>query len=222
VGSYLVRRFGLMLLTLFGISVIIFLMLRLAPGNIADILFDAAGFVDPAEKAKIMEDLGLDKPLPVQYAQWIGGLLQGDLGYSYVSDRPAIREILPRIPITAKVGGLALAFAVLIGVPLGVISAVRQNTRLDYFLRVISLSGLSMPAFWLGLLVLMFFVSYFGTIPIYTDAPQSFLAELGMYSIPAAVVGFRSSALMTRLTRSSMLEVLRQDYIRTARSKGAS
>src|SRR5215831_10781962 len=92
VGSYLVRRFGLMLLTLFGISVIIFLMLRLAPGNIADILFDAAGFVDPAEKTQIMKDLGLDKPLPMQYAQWIGGLLQGDLGYSYVSDRPAIRE----------------------------------------------------------------------------------------------------------------------------------
>ena len=221
-GSYLVRRFGLMLLTLFGISVIIFLMLRIAPGNIADILFDAAGFVDPAEKATIMKDLGLDKPIPVQYASWIGGLLQGDLGYSYVSDRPAIREILPRIPITAKVAGLALSFAVLIGVPLGVISAVKQNTRLDYFLRVISLSGLSMPAFWLGLLVLMFFVSYFGTIPIYTDAPQSFWAALGMYSIPAAVVGFRSSALMTRLTRSSMLEVLRQDYIRTARSKGAS
>ena len=107
-GSYLVRRFGLMLLTLFGISVIIFLMLRLAPGNIADILFDAAGFVDPAEKTQIMKDLGLDKPLPVQYAQWIGGLLQGDLGYSYVSDRPAIREILPRIPITAKVGGPGL------------------------------------------------------------------------------------------------------------------
>src|SRR6202022_4334520 len=154
VGSYLVRRFGLMLLTLFGIPVIIFLMLRLAPAHIADMLLDAAGFhdpVEPGEKAKIMEDLGLDKPLPVQYAQWIGGLLQGDLAYSYVSAQPAIREILPRIPITAKVGGLALAFAVLIGVPLGVISAVRQNTRLDYFLRVVSLSGLSMPAFWLGL-----------------------------------------------------------------------
>src|SRR5215471_15956167 len=173
VGSYLVRRFGLMLLTLFGISVIIFLMLRLAPGNIADILFDAAGFVDPAEKAQIMKDLGLDKSLPVQYAQWIGGLLQGDLGYSYVSDRPAIREILPRIPITARVAGLALAFAVLIGVPLGVISAVKQNTRLDYVLRVLSLSGLSMPSFWLGLLVLMAFVAYFGTIPIYSDAPQT-------------------------------------------------
>ena len=221
-GSYLVRRFGLMLLTLFGISVIIFVMLRVAPGNIADILFDAAGFVDQSEKAQIMKDLGLDKPMPVQYATWIGGLLQGDLGFSYVTDRPAIREILPRIPITARIAGLALCFAALIGIPLGVVSAVKQNTRFDYILRVISLSALSMPAFWLGLLVLMFFVSYFGTIPIYSDSPQSFGAALVMYSVPAAVVGFRSQALLLRLTRSSMLEVLRQDYIRTARSKGAS
>ena len=221
-GSYLVRRFGLMLLTLFGISIIIFLMLRLAPGNIADILFDAAGFVDPADKARIMSDLGLDKPLPVQYATWIGGLLRGDLGYSYVSDRPALAEILPRIPITARIAGLALTFSVLIGVPLGVISAVKQNTRLDYLLRVVSLSGLSLPAFWLGLLVLMAFVTWFGTIPIYNDAPQSVWDGIVMYSVPAAVVGFRSSALLMRLTRSSMLEVLRQDYIRTARSKGAS
>ena len=221
-GAYLVRRFGLMLLTLFGISVIIFVMLRIAPGNIADILFDAAGFVDPTEKAQIMKDLGLDQPMPVQYATWIGGLLQGDLGFSYVTDRPAIREILPRIPITAKIAGLALLFAAVIGIPLGVISAVKQNTRLDYILRVLSLSALSMPAFWLGLLVLMFFVSYFGTIPIYSDSPQSFGAALVMYSVPAAVVGFRSQALLLRLTRSSMLEVLRQDYIRTARSKGAS
>ena len=221
-GAYLVRRFGLMLLTLFGISVIIFVMLRIAPGNIADILFDAAGFVDPTEKAQIMKDLGLDQPMPVQYASWIGGLLQGDLGYSYVTDRPALSEILPRIPITAKIAGLALLFAAVIGIPLGVISAVKQNTRLDYILRVLSLSALSMPAFWLGLLVLMFFVSYFGTIPIYSDSPQSFGAALVMYSVPAAVVGFRSQALLLRLTRSSMLEVLRQDYIRTARSKGAS
>jgi len=207
---------------LFGISVIIFVMLRIAPGNIADILFDAAGFVDPTEKAQIMKDLGLDQPMPVQYASWIGGLLQGDLGYSYVTDRPALSEILPRIPITAKIAGLALLFAAVIGIPLGVISAVKQNTRLDYILRVLSLSALSMPAFWLGLLVLMFFVSYFGTIPIYSDSPQSFGAALVMYSVPAAVVGFRSQALLLRLTRSSMLEVLRQDYIRTARSKGAS
>jgi len=221
-GSYLVRRFGLMLLTLFGISVIIFVLLRLTPGNIADILFDAGGFVDPSDKARIEADLGLDKPIPVQYAIWIGGLLRGDLGFSYQTERPAIQEIAPRIPITAKLAAIALSFAVLIGVPLGVISAVKQNTWLDYFLRVLSLSGLSMPAFWLGLLILMFFVTYFGTIPIYSDAPTSFWKALEMYSVPAAAVGFRSSALMMRLTRSSMLEVLRQDYIRTARSKGAS
>jgi len=222
VTSYLIRRFGLMVLTLFGISVIIFVLLRVVPGNIVDILFEASGFVNPAEKARIEADLGLDKPMPVQYASWIGGLLRGDLGYSYVSEKPALQEILPRIPITAKLAGLALTFAIVFGVPLGVISAVRQNSRLDYVLRVISLSGLSMPAFWLGLLILMAFVKYFGTIPIYSSAPAGFWQTLGLYCIPAAAVGFRSSALMMRLTRSSMLEVLRQDYIRTARAKGAS
>ena len=159
-GAYLVRRFGLMLMTLFGISVIIFLLLRLTPGNIADILFDAGGFVDPADKARIEAHLGLDRPLPVQYFNWVGGLLHGDLGMSYQTERPAIEEIAPRIPITAKLAGLALTFSVLFGVPLGVISAVKQNTRLDYVLRVISLSGLSMPSFWLGLLILMAFVAY--------------------------------------------------------------
>ena len=157
-GSYLIRRFLLMLLTLFGISVLVFVMLRLVPGNIADILFDSAGMIDTAEKGKLEHDLGLDKPIVVQYANWIGGLAHGDLGYSYVSEKPAVDEILPRIPITAKLAGLALLFSVLFGVPLGVISAVRQNSALDYVLRVISLSGLSMPAFWLGLLILMAFV----------------------------------------------------------------
>jgi peptide/nickel transport system permease protein len=202
--------------------VLIFVMLRLVPGNIADILFDAAGMIDTAEKAKLEKDLGLDRPIAIQYFDWIGGLAHGDLGYSYVSEKPAIEEILPRIPITAKLAGLALAFAIVFGVPLGVISAVRQNTPLDYLLRVVSLSGLSLPSFWLGLLVLMAFVHYFGAIPIYTDPPHGFWESLWLYSVPAAAVGFRSSALVMRLTRSSMLEVLRQDYIRTARAKGAS
>ncbi len=221
-GAYVVRRFGLMLVTLFGISIIIFMLLRLTPGNIADILFDAGGFVDPADKARIEADLGLDKPIPVQYAVWIGGLLRGDLGMSYQTERPALQEIAPRIPITARLALLALTFAVLLGVPMGVISAVKQDTKLDYILRVVSLSGLSMPSFWLGLLILMAFVAYFGTIPIYSSEPSGFWNSILMYSVPAAAVGFRSSALLMRLTRSSMLEVLRQDYIRTARSKGAS
>ena len=221
-GTYLLKRFSLMVVTLFGVSVIIFVLLRIVPGNMADILFDSAGLVNPAEKAEIERQLGLDKPIPVQYALWIGGLVRGDLGYSYVSEKPALDEILPRIPITARLAGLALAFSVLLGVPLGVISAVKQNSGLDYVLRVASLTGLSMPSFWLGLLILMFFVAQFGTIPIYNSDPKSFWDGLVIFSVPAAAVGFRSSALVMRLTRSSMLEVLRQDYIRTARSKGAS
>ncbi len=221
-GTYLIRRLFLMLLTLFGISVLVFVMLRLVPGNIVDILFDSAGMINPAEKAKIEQELGLDQPILVQYVHWIGGLFQGDLGYSYVSEKPAVDEIAPRIPVTAKLAGLALGFSVLFGVPLGVVSAVRQNSGLDYILRVISLSGLSVPAFWLGLLILMAFVASFGTIPIYTEPPKTLLDELLLYAVPAAAVGFRSSALIMRLTRSSMLEVLRQDYIRTARAKGLS
>jgi peptide/nickel transport system permease protein len=221
-GAYLVRRFGLMLLTLFGISVIIFTLLRIVPGNIVDILFDTAGMVDPAEKARIAADLGLDGTIFQQYVGWISGIAQGDLGYSYVSEKPVIDEIGPRIPITVKLALMALGFTVVFGVPLGVISAVRQNSATDYILRVVSLSGLSLPAFWLALLILMAFVAWFDTIPIYTDAPRSAGEELMLLAIPAAAVGFRSSSLVMRLTRSAMLEVLRQDYIRTARAKGAT
>jgi peptide/nickel transport system permease protein len=222
VGAYLIRRLLLMILTLFGMSVLIFVLLRVLPGNIADILFDAAGMINTAEKAKLEAELGLDKPIVVQYLNWIGGLMRGDLGYAYVSEQPALNEILPRIPITAKLAAMALVFSVLLGVPLGVISAVRQNTTLDYVLRVVSLSGLSLPSFWLGLLILMAFVHFLGWIPIYSKPPATLTEELLLLSIPAAAVGFRASALIMRLTRSSMLEVLRQDYIRTARAKGAS
>ncbi|HXE70302.1 MAG TPA: ABC transporter permease [Hyphomicrobiaceae bacterium] len=221
-GTYLIRRLLLMVVTLFGMSVLIFVMLRLVPGNITDIIFDSAGFVNPAAKKKIERELGLDQPIVTQYVSWISGLARGDLGYAYVSEKPAIEEILPRIPVTAKLAVLALVFSVLFGVPLGVMSAVRQNTALDYALRVVSLSGLSLPSFWLGLLILMAFVHWFGWIPIYKSNTGSFWHDLALLSIPAAAVGFRSSALVMRLTRSSMLEVMRQDYIRTARAKGAS
>jgi peptide/nickel transport system permease protein len=222
VSGYLIRRFFLMLVTLFGISVVIFVMLRLVPGNITDIIFDSAGFVNPKQKQRIERELGLDQPIVTQYARWIGGLARGDLGYAYVSEKPAIQEIAPRIPVSAKLAGLALVFSTLFGVTLGVLSAVRQDTTLDYVLRVVSLSGLSLPSFWLGLLILMACVQWFGWIPIYRSTPDSFWKELGLLALPAAAVGFRSSALVMRLTRSSMLEVLRQDYVRTARAKGAS
>jgi len=183
--AYIVRRLGLMLVTLFGISIVIFFLLRVVPGNIVDILFDAAGFVDPADKANLERDLGIDQPLIVQYLHWIGGLLRGDLGYSYVSEKPALDEILPRIPITARLAGLV-------------------------------------PSFWLGLLILMAGVALFGNIPIFNPDPKTFGEMFSTYCLPSLAVAFRSSALTMRITRSSMLEVLRQDYIRTARAKGAS
>src|SRR5438045_4194755 len=193
--AYIVRRLLLMLVTLFGVSIIIFVLLRIVPGNIVDILFAAAGYVDPTDKIHLEQELGLDRPLAVQYAQWIGGLLHGDLGYSYVSEKPAIDEILPRLPITARLAGLALAFSALIGIPLGVLSAVNQGSRIDYMLRIISLSGLSLPAFWLGLLILMASVSLFGTMPIFNPAPPSINDALAIYAIPALVVGCRSGGL---------------------------
>jgi peptide/nickel transport system permease protein len=220
--AYIVRRLALMLVTLIGISIVIFCLLRIVPGNIVDILFDAAGFVDPADKANLERELGIDQPLVLQYLHWIGGLLHGDLGYSYVSEKPALEEILPRIPITARLAGLALLFSASIGIPLGVTSAVYHGSKLDYALRVVSLSGLSLPSFWLGLLILMASVSMFGSIPIFNPNPQTFGEIFSTYCLPSLAVAFRSSALTMRITRSSMLEVLRQDYIRTARAKGAS
>ncbi len=220
-SGYLLRRLGLMLLTLFGISIIIFVLLRLVPGNMVDILFDSAGLVDPAEKARIAAELGLDKSIPEQYLVWINGLLHGDLGFSYVSEKSALKEILPRIPVTARLAFSAIVFAVLVGVPFGVISAVKQNSAIDYGLRVVSLAGLSMPSFWLGLVVLMGFAAFTGTLPVYTEPPKTTLEAVLLVAVPAMTVGFRSSALIMRLTRSAMLEVLRQDYVRTARAKGA-
>ncbi len=220
--AYIVRRLALMLVTLFGISVVIFVLLHIVPGNIVDILFAAAGYVDPADKAHLEQELGLDQPLVIQYLRWIGGLLHGDLGYSYVSEKPALAEILPRIPVTARLAGLALMFSASIGIPLGVLSAVNQGSRLDYVLRVVSLSGLSLPSFWLGLLILMASVSLFGTMPLYNPNPKTWTEAFAIFCVPAMAVGFRSAALTMRITRSSMLEILRQDYIRTARAKGAS
>jgi peptide/nickel transport system permease protein len=220
--AYIMRRLALMLVTLLGISIVIFVLLRIVPGNIVDILFDAAGMVDPSEKATLQRELGLDQPIPLQYLHWIGGLLRGDLGYSYVSEKPALQEILPRIPITARLAAFALLFSASVGIPLGVLSAVHQGTRLDYALRVVSLSGLSLPSFWIGLLILMASVSMFGSIPIFNPDPKTFGEMFTTYILPSMAVGFRSSALTMRITRSSMLEVLRQDYIRTARAKGAS
>jgi peptide/nickel transport system permease protein len=211
-------------LTLFGMSIVIFLLLRVAPGNIVDILFDAAGYVSEADKAQIMKDLGIDKPLWAQYVDWLREVATGNLGKSYRYDQPALQIIRPLVPITVELACLSIVIAVLLGVPTGVISAVRLDTTLDYVLRVFSLAGLSMPSFWLGMVIILGLVGWFGWIPplTYVSPEQNFKLHLVQFLLPALAVGYRSSALIMRITRSAMLEVLREDYVRTAWAKGQS
>jgi peptide/nickel transport system permease protein len=222
VHVYLLQRLVTAFLTLFGMSAVIFVLLRLAPGNIVDILFATAGFVNPAAKQEIARELGLDQPIAVQYGRWLKDIARGELGKSYRYDIPAWQVIKPRIPVSVELAILALLIAVLLGVPVGVLSAIRQDTVTDYLLRTLSLAGLSMPSFWLGMVIIMFLVSYFGWIPsmTYVSPFEDFKAHILQFLFPALAVGYRSSALIMRITRSSMLDVLREDYIRTAWAKG--
>jgi len=211
-------------LTLFGMSLVIFVLLRLAPGNIVDILFDAAGYVSVEDKALIEKDLGIDKPVWAQYVDWLRAVATGDLGKSYRYDQSAWQLIKPMIPVTVELAVWAVVISVLLGVPTGVVSAVRQDTGLDYALRVFSLAGLSMPSFWLGMVIILSLVGWFGWIPpmIYVSPAQNLKIHLVQFLLPALAVGYRSSALIMRITRSAMLEVLREDYVRTAWAKGQS
>jgi peptide/nickel transport system permease protein len=222
VKTYVVQRLVIALLTLLGMSVVIFTLLRLAPGDIVDILFSTAGYVSPSEKQAIMKELGIDRPYWVQYLEWLRQIMTGDLGKSYRYDLPAWQIIRPLIPVTLELAALSTLFAVLIGVPTGVISAVRQDTTLDYALRVFSLAGLSMPAFWLGMVIILSLVTWFKWIPpmSYVGLTEDFKLHAVQFLLPALAVGYRSSALIMRITRSSLLEVMREDYIRTAWAKG--
>ncbi|MBI2200258.1 MAG: ABC transporter permease, partial [Candidatus Rokubacteria bacterium] len=220
--AYVVKRLLIAGVTLLGMSVLIFVLMRLAPGNITDIIFESAGYVDEADRKRLEAELGIDKPVAVQYTRWLGDFVRGELGKSYRYDIPAWQIIRPRLPVTLELAVLALAFSVLLGVPTGVISAIRQDRPLDYVLRVLSLAGLSMPSFWLGMLVILLLVRSLGWIPsmTYVSPFDNLGANLFQFVLPALAVGYRSSALIMRITRSAMLEVLREDYIRTAWAKG--
>ena len=220
--AYVVKRLLIAGVTLLGMSVLIFVLMRLAPGNITDIIFESAGYVDEADRKRLEAELGIDKPVAVQYTRWLGDFVRGELGKSYRYDLPAWQIIRPRLPVTLELAVLALAFSVLLGVPTGVISAIRQDRPLDYVLRVLSLAGLSMPSFWLGMLVILLLVRSLGWIPsmTYVSPFDDLGANLLQFVLPALAVGYRSSALIMRITRSAMLEVLREDYIRTAWAKG--
>jgi peptide/nickel transport system permease protein len=205
-------------------SLVIFILLRLAPGDIVDILFSAAGYVDPQDKQAILRDLGMDRPYWIQYLEWIRGIASGELGKSYRYELPTWQLIRPLLPVTLELAVLAIVIAVLLGVPTGVISAIRQDSGLDYVLRVLSLAGLSMPSFWLAMVIILTLVAWFDWIPpmTYVGPGQNLRLHVLQFLLPALAVGYRSSALIMRITRSALLEVLREDYIRTARAKGQS
>jgi len=224
--QYVVRRLLLFIPTLFGASLLVFVLMRLVPGDIAEILVYQTGSEASAVQKKqiqqIRTGLGLDRPVLEQYLVWMAGALRGDFGQSYTQRRP-VRDILAeRFPRSMELALLTLTIAVAWAVPLGVVSAVRQNSWLDYAARLVSLSGLSLPLFVTGALILWGLVRLFRWIPPLEFVPffENPLENLKQLIWPALCQAYYISAPITRLTRSQMLEVIRHDYVRTARAKG--
>ena len=225
-STYALRRLALFVPTLFGASLLIFVLMRLVPGDIAEILVYQTGTESSAVQQRqiqqIRRELGLDRPVFVQFASWLGGAARGDFGYSFSQRRPVIDILKERFPRSMELAALTIAIAMAWAIPLGVISAVRQNTWIDYAVRALSLSGLSLPIFFTGILVLYALVRFFRYLPPleYVGVTENPLENLKQLIWPALVQAYYISAPIARLTRSQMLEVVRQDYVRTARAKG--
>jgi peptide/nickel transport system permease protein len=220
--GFIGRRFLLMIPTVIGISIIIFLMVRLMPGDIVDVLLGGDAIATAEQKEQAREQLGLTGSYPEQYWRWASGVTTGDFGDSYRNAEP-VSDILQRaIPITLELMILALLIATLIGVPLGVISAVRRDSASDYASRVGGLIGISIPSFWLATLLLIFTSRVFGWVPPITYVPFSDdpVANLSQFVLPAISISVFTLAIVMRMVRATMLEVLSQDYVRTARAKG--
>jgi peptide/nickel transport system permease protein len=224
--SYVVRRLLLFVPALIGASMLIFVLMRLVPGDIAEILVYQTGSetsgVQQKQIQQIRQELGLNQPVAVQYLSWIGGALRGDFGKSYTQRRPVWDILRERFPRSMELAILTLAIALVWAIPLGVISAVHQNRPIDYLARIASLSGLSLPLFVTGALILYGLVRVFHWIPPLEFVPfsESPVENLKQLIWPALAQAYYISAPITRLTRSQMLEVIRQDYVRTARAKG--
>lgn len=218
-GRYLIKTFLTVIPTLFGVVTIVFFLIHLTPGD------PALAILGPHATAETVQDLrkslGLDQPLYVQYLKFIGGLLQGDLGRSLTTDQPVLLETLRPFPYTIHLALSGILIAVILGIPMGVISAVRRNTFLDYFVRSASISGVSVPFFFLAIILLWIFSYKLGWFPIIgVGDPSSWKSLLYHLILPSTTIGISMSVLIMRLTRSCMLEVLGQDYVRTARAKG--
>lgn len=219
---YILRRLLLMLPTLFGVAVLIFLLMRIVPGDIVELRYAGEGGVTQevieAERAR----LGLDRPIWVQFADWLWGIARFDFGVSMWTGAPITHEIALRIQLSLQVAIMATIVAILISIPLGTLAALRQDTWVDYVVRVFSIAGLATPSFWLGILIILGLLVFFHWLPPMTYTPfwVNPWQNLSQLIWPAVAVGYRYSAVATRMTRSAVLEVLREDYIRTARAKG--
>lgn len=213
---YILRRLGLMIFILLGVSVITFSMMHLVPGDPAEVIaMERYGEEITAETIEFVRaEFGLDQPVYLQYFNWLTNVLQGDLGYSFRTDRPVLDEILARLPATLQLALAGMLIALVIAIPVGIISATRQYSAVDNISMFGALLGVSMPNFWLGLLLIMFFSVHLGWLPVFGRGGIEHLI------LPAITLGTGMAAITTRLIRSSMLEVLGQDYIRTARAKG--
>jgi peptide/nickel transport system permease protein len=220
--SYIARRALQGLLVLFLVSFLVFSLVRLLPGDAILMQLDQAAAPTPENLEKARQELGLDRPFLEQYRIWMGGVLRGDLGNSLTSRRPVLQELMKRVMLTSHLAIMSLFIALLIAIPIGVLSAVRQDTAADYIGRLFAILGLSLPDFWLATVTITFLAIWFhwmppiGFAPLWVDPTRN----LSQMLLPAFIIGARLAAVSMRMTRSSLLEVLRQDYIRTAWAKG--
>ena len=219
--GHLGLRIAQVLPTILLVSILVFALQQLMPGDPALVLAgEERG--DPQVLAQIRAELWLDRPLPMQYLHWIGGVLRGDLGFSWRIRQPVASLILTKLPVTMQLGGMAFVIALCIGVPAGVLSAVYRNTAWDYVVNFIGLAGLSTPNFWLGIMLILLVSVHLGWLPPsgYVPLTEDWRQSLATTIMPAFVLGNAISAILMRHTRSAMLTALDQDYVRTARAKG--
>jgi peptide/nickel transport system permease protein len=224
VRTYILKRLLLVVPTLLGVATIVFLIMRVIPGDVALLVLggDDGGQIDTQQLAAVRQQLGLDQPLIVQFGTWLWGVLQFDFGKSLWTGAPVLEELLIRLPLSLQLALMATLVSVIISIPLGMLAAVRQDTWVDYVIRVVSIGGLAIPGFWVGILCILFLVIVFGWgPPLEFTAPWvDPWANFQMMVWPVLTVGYRYAAVTTRMTRSTVLEVLREDYIRTAWAKG--
>jgi peptide/nickel transport system permease protein len=221
--TYLAKRLLLTIPTLLGAAALIFFMLRVIPGDVVEVKLRADGAsvtqaVIDAERSR----LGLDKPLPVQFGTWLVGLTKLDPGLSMWTGRPVAEEMAIRLPLSMQVAVMGALIATLMAVPMGTLSALYRDSPIDYLLRVVSLAGLAVPAFWFGMVIILLLLWLINWLPpvIYTPFWVDPIANLSQLIWPALVVGIRYAAVVSRMVRSSVIEVMKEDYIRTARAKG--